>query len=118
MQGHDILFDIENSRIGIAESTCDYNYLISGQRSEEFDPFNLDGDIRRFYSKNFCQSEICRSFVLKAFWISHLTLLIMYFVLRKHRYGKNGNGNNAGGVSGSGCGIKLKMSEEMEELIE
>lgn len=86
MQGHDILFDIENKRVGIAESSCDYNYIISGKKSEEFDPFNVQGDIRKFYSQNFCKSRQCRSFVVVAFWLSHVCLLAMHiFLKRKNR---------------------------------
>ena len=85
MQGHDVLFDIENKRIGIAESTCDYNYLVSGVKSEEFDPFNVQADIRRFYSQNFCKSRECRSFVVVTFWLSHLFLLYMHFWLKKKK---------------------------------
>lgn len=122
MQGHDVLFDIENSRIGFAESSCDYNYLISGKRSEEFDPFDLDRDVRRFYSKHFCQSEKCRSMVVKAFFISHSCLLFMFYLLRRSR--RKDNDGKSMGVRGRGrrqghtC-IKLKnsMEEEMENLV-
>ncbi len=115
MQGHDVLFDIENNRIGIAESTCDYNYLISGKRSEEFDPFDLDGDIRRFYTKNFCQSSQCRSYISTAFWVSHSILLLMYYVLQRRRNRKT---RSCDSRTSQACGIKLKMSEDMEAFVE
>ena len=123
MQGHDVLFDIENSRIGFAESSCDYNYLISGKRSEEFDPFDLDREVRRFYRKNFCQSERCRSMVVNAFWVSHSCLLFMFYLLRRSRRKDNERKSislrGRKGTQGHTC-IKLKnsMEEEVENLVE
>jgi len=38
MQGHDVLFDWENERVGIAESTCDYSQI-----KEDLDNFKKEG---------------------------------------------------------------------------
>ena len=35
LMGHDVMFDIENSRIGFAESECDYNALVSEDITEQ-----------------------------------------------------------------------------------
>ena len=85
MQGHDILFDIKNSRIGIAESKCDYNYLVSGIKSDEFDPFNVIFDVMKHYYRNFCRSDKCQGHVIPSFWLSIFILLIMYYGIHKRR---------------------------------
>lgn len=92
LQGHDVLFDIENKRIGIAESNCDYNYLISGKKSIEFDPFNVSNDIIQFYFHNFCRSKQCQYYVVISFWISHAILIVMFYI----RYYKKSRTCNTG----------------------
>ena len=48
-----MLFDIENSRIGIAESDCDYQYLLTGKRDESIlDPYASFHEISIFYFRS------------------------------------------------------------------
>ena len=48
MRGHNVLFDIDNSRIGMAESTCDYKLLMTGEAEEEFmDPYPTRDEIMK-----------------------------------------------------------------------
>ena len=81
MQGHDILFDIENKRIGFAESSCDYNYFITGKSSKEYDPFRVKQDVVIFYMQRLCRSHECRCLVYISFWVSQLGLFLLCSVL-------------------------------------
>lgn len=66
MRGHDILFDVDNYKIGVAESTCDYKLLMTGESEEEFmDPYpsreTVDASYRKNFTDNLCQknSSLC-----------------------------------------------------------
>jgi hypothetical protein len=53
MRGHNVLFDIDNSRIGMAESTCDYKLLMTGEAEEEFmDPYPTRDEIMKSHNRN------------------------------------------------------------------
>lgn len=39
MQGHNVMFDLSNKRIGFAESECNYLDLINGRESQPIDPY-------------------------------------------------------------------------------
>jgi hypothetical protein len=55
MRGHDVFFDPDNSQIGIAESHCSYNNLVTGDPISEFDPYAID-----VYEDGFtCFTESC-----------------------------------------------------------
>jgi hypothetical protein len=46
MMGHDVYFDIENDRIGWAESSCDYTALVKQYSDGEWDVPNQDDESR------------------------------------------------------------------------
>lgn len=111
MQGHDVLFDIENTRIGIPESNCDYNYLISGKRSKAFDPFNTRKDIAQFNAEYICRSRYCQMYIVISFCMSHIFLAFMYYFLHYKKKKSNERRCN------NRLSIKSKLSEEMDILI-
>ena len=51
MRGHNVHFDVEHSRIGMAESDCDYEYLATGKRSESLDPYLSAAQIRELFAR-------------------------------------------------------------------
>ena len=42
MRGHDVFFDPDHGRIGIAESHCSYSNLVHGAPIPEHDPYAVD----------------------------------------------------------------------------
>jgi hypothetical protein len=44
IMGHDVYFDIDNSRIGWAESSCDYTALVKQYTSGDWEPSNHDSE--------------------------------------------------------------------------
>jgi hypothetical protein len=122
MQGHDVLFDIENKRIGIAESSCDYNYLISGKHSIEFDPFDVPSDIRRHYRQYFCSSKKCRNLVYGSFWVSHFILLCLYMCIKRKnerasRSRKTSASSVLAGLSGS-VGAHTNLAIQLQQSLD
>mmetsp|Transcript_19048 Transcript_19048/g.26813 ORF Transcript_19048/g.26813 Transcript_19048/m.26813 type:complete len:117 (-) Transcript_19048:1285-1635(-) len=57
MRGHNVLFDEDNKRIGMAESTCDYKLLATGKGEEEFiDPYPDIDEITRSFRQNYLEN--------------------------------------------------------------
>lgn len=122
MQGHDVLFDVKNKRIGIAESDCDYNYLISGKKSVDYDAFNVGRDVVAFYFHSMCMSKHCRNHAVVALWTSHVFLIAMYYCMVRWKKKKNEKNKrmmkwttmnrNSGWYS-----IRPKDSEDMEATV-
>lgn len=53
MRGHNVHFDIDNERIGMAESNCDYKLLVTGKAENEFmDPYPSSEEIERSLHRN------------------------------------------------------------------
>lgn len=85
MRGHNVLFDIDNSRIGIAESTCDYKLAMTGEAESEFiDPYptidEISAAFRRNYLENACEIDLhlcCVLFILKVLLPIVSTLLFL-----------------------------------------
>eukprot|EP00979_Chaetoceros_neogracilis_P013540 scaffold3896_cov235-Chaetoceros_neogracile.AAC.5 len=48
MRSHNVLFDIDNGRIGFADSNCDYDFLVTGKASEFISPYATAMDINKF----------------------------------------------------------------------
>ena len=119
MQGHDILFDIEKKIVGFAESKCDYNYLISGTKSEEFKPFNLVWDIAIFY---IVRVRVRVSFLIGSFILAHLILGALYVGLRMvgYPFGANIKSSSSNGMVEVGAHkcLKSKNSEETAIMLE
>ena len=104
MQGHDILFDIENQRIGIAESRCDFNYLISGKKSRYYNVFGYHEFVRTFYLENIFKSSKVKRYAILAFWVAHMILVAIHLCYSR---GKKVRDNKY-------YYLKAKLSEEME----
>lgn len=78
MMGHDIVFDMENNRVGFAESDCDYNRVTGAKnevKSVKKEIMNLENevkDIRSSYiplnvNSKTCSGSTCHMFVVVAF---------------------------------------------------
>ena len=53
MRGHNVHFDIDNERIGMAESNCDYKLLVTGKAENELmDPYPSHEEIIRSFHRN------------------------------------------------------------------
>ena len=79
MRGHNVLFDIDNSRIGMAESTCDYKLLMTGEAEEEFmDPYPTRDEIIKSYRQNYADF-LC--YTNNAFCYALWTLKLLPIVL-------------------------------------
>lgn len=116
MQGHDILFDMEKKVVGFAESKCDYNYLISGTKSDEFEPFNMIWDIARFYIRHSCNTDKCHNFVILSFLLAHLILGALYIFLRMTGHPFGSLSSNV--IIAVGSPLKSKNSEETSIMLE
>ncbi len=53
MRGHNVHFDVDNERIGMAESNCDYKLLVTGKAENELmDPYPSYEEIERSFFRN------------------------------------------------------------------
>ena len=54
MRNHQVHFDIDNGKIGFADSTCDYENLVSGKHMEAINPYATVADINRIIKRETC----------------------------------------------------------------
>ena len=88
--------DIDNSRIGIAESTCDYKLAMTGEaESELIDPYptidEISAAFRRNYLENACEIDLhlcCVLFILKVLLpiVSTLLFLLTFIYFKTTDY--------------------------------
>jgi len=57
MRGHNILFDVDNRQIGIAESDCDYEYLVTGEPIEFIDPYASIEELTDLIRQGICEAR-------------------------------------------------------------
>ena len=78
MRGHNVLFDIDKGQIGIAESECDYDYLVTGKRTEFIDPYASAEEVNHWYRKAICQARPRACFILHALqFLSFITSVVL-----------------------------------------
>jgi hypothetical protein len=56
MRSHNVLFDIENNRIGMAESDCDYNEIVTGKKSDFPDDYVTAEVVKQLLQSEHMQS--------------------------------------------------------------
>ena len=54
MRNHQVHFDVDNGKIGFADSTCDYENLVSGKHMEAINPYATVADISRITRRETC----------------------------------------------------------------
>jgi|AntRauTorckE5430_2_1112549.scaffolds.fasta_scaffold00825_3 hypothetical protein len=74
MRSHNVLFDIDNGRIGFADSNCDYDFLVTGKASEFISPYATAMDINKLFIQETCSIHPIFCFIM-------YSLRILTFVL-------------------------------------
>ncbi len=91
MRGHNVLFDVDNSTIGMAESSCDYKLATTGKVEQEFmDPYPSREEILNSYRKNYTDFLFATnpSFFFAVMFLNTVPflLLLVYIISRLHEH--------------------------------
>jgi hypothetical protein len=72
MRSHNVLFDIENRRIGMAESDCDYNELVTGEKSKFPDVYANAKEVKQLlqieHMQSMCEDRGASCFLNQSIW--------------------------------------------------
>lgn len=116
MRSHNVLFDMENYQIGMAESNCDYQALITGIETDFADPYSSIKEVQHMLKREKIES-ICEenSFTCKVFfamrlivhvcWISLVALIFLELKSRFNQTVEDGESKLTRNTSHNDCQI-------------
>ncbi len=86
MRDHNVLFDVENWRVGIAESKCDYNLLRTGYPTEPVDPYITSKSMDKLIRYRLCLNNpwICVTLAVVDFLSAALFLIVFYMLVQSY----------------------------------
>ena len=90
MSGHNVLFDMDNGRIGIVESDCNYNDILTAEGKQHemttVDPYASFNDIMRWYEEDQCKNEKMRCiFRLVTVVLNYVCFGLLLYLIIRHR---------------------------------
>lgn len=80
MRSHNVLFDVENQRIGMAESDCDYVELVSGKKADFPDVYANAKDVKQLLQRERIES-ICETTSTSCFLQHSLWYMTVFFAV-------------------------------------
>lgn len=98
MRSHNVLFDVENGRIGMAESDCDYNELISGEKSNFPNEYADAKEVKQLlqieHVQSMCEDKGASCFIHQSIWgftvfLSIALVCIAFFEVYHHYKGSD-----------------------------
>jgi len=104
MRQHSVLFDIENKRIGFAESDCNFNTILSSEGKEDQmmfpDPYVSYNKVMAWYHEDLCAKDLrlCASLRRNALVLVNaslsLILIRMLFIIRSGKRAQKKDGDS------------------------